>query len=51
MKGVCGVIFFQHSCIYVKRSGKFKQQKARDELDQIVKTKLPVRIMSVTSFS
>ena len=38
---------FQHSSVYVKRSGKFQHEKAIKQLDLIVKDKVPVRLRLV----
>ena len=41
---------FQHSNVYVKRSGKFQHEKAIKQLDLIVKDKVPVRLHLVLYF-
>lgn len=36
------MFIFQHSCIYVKRSGKFQEETAVKQLDTIVQNDTPV---------
>ena len=46
---VC-ILIFQHSSVYVKRSGKFQHEKAIKQLDLIVKDKVPVRLPIILYF-
>ena len=37
--------FFQHSCIFVKKSGKFNQEKAEKQLAYLKSKNIPVSIL------
>lgn len=37
-----GFYFRQHSCIYVKRSGKFAQEKTQRQLDELKQNNIPI---------
>ena len=36
------ICLFQHSCIYVRRSGKFVQEKTERQLDELKQNNIPV---------
>ena len=41
------LFIFQHSCIYVQRSGRFKETRAAGQLQMLVKNKTPVSTLLV----
>ena len=36
------ILFFQHSCIFVKRSGKFAQEKTEKQINDLKQNNIPV---------
>ena len=46
----CLIHVFQHSCIYVKRAGKFKEDKAKHQLDLVARKNTPVSIVYLFLF-